>query len=122
LHLLLAARDLTAGPAVQCGVRHGDGREVALVWTAGKDLVSSEGEWRGRLEPDPQARQRTDVVWTGQGDATVDGKPVRVPVRLFHTAWDNDDEWHAVKQLEWTLIDPQARVYLLGVTLESAPP
>jgi len=38
-------------------------------------------------------------------------------VRLFHPSWENDDPWHAVKQLEWKLLDPRARVYLLGVTL-----
>ncbi len=118
LHLLFAVRDLGEGPAVRCAVRHGDGREVPLVWTAGKNLASSEGEWKGALTDNPKGC-RTEVAWEGQGDGTVAGRPAKVPVRLFHAVWENDDPWHAVKQLEWKLLDAKARVYLLGVTLEA---
>lgn len=52
--------------------------------------------------------QPTEIAWQG----TVNG----TPVRLFATAWHNENEWLPVREIEWVLMDATAKVFILGIT------
>jgi len=118
MHLVLAAVDPGDSPLARCIIHREDGVKVDLVWEGGKNIGPSIGPWNGKLEKDPEAPVRTEVVWEGKGSFRRKKGKEYTSVRLFRTIWENDNEWYPVKQLEWKLENPSAQVLILGVTVE----
>lgn len=110
MHLLLAAVNPGSGPLATCVIRREDGVHVPLAWEGGKNMGPSIGPWEGKIEDLPGRPGKTQVVWRGISEKT--------PVRLFHTAWRNENEWYPIKQLEWRLDNPAATFLILAVTVE----
>ena len=110
LHLLLAAVDPSTRPLATCTIAREDGHKIVLSWRGSRNIGPSIGKWDGRLADLPGQPGRTTVAWQGEWKGA--------PVRLFHTAWGNQNEWYPVKQLEWRLDDAGAKVIVLAATAE----
>ena len=110
LHLLLAAVRPGTAPLATCVIHREDGHKITLAWEGGKNIGPSMGKWKGVIVNDPKAPVKTDIIWRG--------KWLNTPVRFFRTAWDNENEWYPIKQIELTLVNPDAQLLLLGVTVE----
>ncbi len=110
LHILLAAVGVTHQPLATCTIAREDGHKIVLAWQGGKNIGPSIGEWSGALADLPGKPGKTEIAWSGPQDKTT--------VRLFHTVWDNENEWYPVKQIEWRLQDAAATLFVLAVTVE----
>jgi parallel beta-helix repeat protein len=95
------------GKGVQshCRITRQDGTVVNLKWEAGKNIGPSLGKWDGKLGGDGKDA-KTEVGWQSR-----DGQ-----ARIFLAAWNNDNEWYPVKDIEWILDDDSATVLIFGVT------
>ena len=110
LHLLIAAVDPSTRPVATCTIVREDGHKIVLSWQGGRNIGPSIGKWDGKLSPLPGQPGKTDVAWAGDWRGT--------PARVFHTVWDNENEWYPVKQLEWRLENQGATLFVLAVTAE----
>ena len=52
------------------------------------------------------------------GRQALQGEWRGTPARLFHTVWDNENEWYQVKQLDWRLQNSDAKLVVSAVTAE----
>jgi len=85
------------GLQAHCRIVREDGMTLELKW---QDLDGLE-------QPVIDGKiSKTEVGWKSQ-----DGK-----ARVFLTAWNNDNEWYPLREIEWVLDDDTATVLILGVT------
>jgi hypothetical protein len=96
---------LNPGQGVQfrAVIARGDGAAIPLQWETGKNIAPSVGIWTGALADD------TQTVW----------EPADKSVRLFASAWKNDNEWLPVQRMKLTLQDKSATVLILGLSADS---
>jgi parallel beta-helix repeat protein len=113
LYLLHALLDPTKGPGLAQGmvkILREDGMGIFLGWSlTGNNIAPSVGEWTGSLAGGLGAqREKTEVAWESKDKN----------VRLFLTTWENDNYWYPVRDLDWLITDPKAKIVILGVTVQ----
>jgi len=92
-----------------CKVLREDGMGVGLTWVSGQNIGPSVGPWPRGLQGKPAGETSdTQLAWVSS-----DGS-----VRVFITAWDNDNYWYPLRDLEWCLMDGAATIVVLGVSVE----
>jgi hypothetical protein len=118
MHILLAAMDPgEKGTDVFRGtVVNEDGKTIPLVWKSGVNLASSIGE-RTPLTPDGDKFFHSAEVLKGSVLQKA-GTNQWVPGRLFTTTWENDNEWYPVKEVKFELLNKNAQVMIIAVTVE----
>jgi len=110
LHILYSAEKTTAGaPLFEATIVRGDGKDVKLVWQC-----DDAGNWTVQGEP----RTTTRLGHTGTYARMAGTFPELPEARLMITTWGNDNEWLPLSQVTFKLVDPNAHVFVLGVTGE----
>jgi hypothetical protein len=108
LYLLYAVvNPAPTGLVDMCKILREDGAGVGLTWETGKNIASSIGEWTGQLSPETGDR-KTEIVWEAKSKKA----------RLFLTTWNNENFWYPIRDLEWTVMDGQATIVILGLTVQ----
>jgi parallel beta-helix repeat protein len=103
-------------PVMKATVSRDDGKKVPLTWISGLNISSSLGELQPPMSPDSNRFFYTKMVCEGIG-YTFDRK-TKLPSRLFVTTWDNDNEWFPVREVRLELLNQNAKIMLLAVTME----
>jgi parallel beta-helix repeat protein len=110
LHVLFSAENVNADTDVfEAAIERGDGKKVSLVWRQ-----DGEGTWAVR----DGGETTTRLAHAGTYDRMKKTFPDLHEARLYITTWENDNEWLPLSEVRFTLLDPEGRVFVLGVTGE----
>lgn len=113
VYLLFAVLDLGRESPAQLTILREDGVPTRLKWAPGATIAESAGKLEGKLDPKEDRGVATSMAFEGQAK---DG----TPVRLFATRWRNDNQWFALTELKFKLLEPKSRFVLLAVSVSNA--
>lgn len=114
VYVLFAVLDPGRESPAQLTILREDGVPTRIQWAPGATIAESVGKTEITLAPKEDRGLETRIAFEGQAK---DGTPVRV----FITRWRNDNQWFALTDLKFKLMDPKSRFVLLGVSLSNTP-
>ena len=110
LHILLAGVPGEQQPFARCTIQRDDGMTITL------DIQGDAEEDLDLVQPAPSAVIAS--IWSGNTDYWHE-KARSEPVRVFLLTWTNDNPWLPVRALDFSLLNPDAELIVLGITGEN---
>lgn len=112
VYVLFAVLDLGKDSPAQLTILREDGVPTRITWAPGETIAECVGKTGVTLAPREARGLETRIAFEGQAK---DGTPVRV----FMTRWRNDNQWFALTDLKFKLVEPKSRFVLLGISLSN---
>ena len=112
IYFLCMGADATDKPIALCVVSLADGTTRSLEWL---------GDGQGGLTSTPAKDTSTRQVATSKDlgyHEFLRRDITKIDYRIFMTTWQNDNEWYAVKRLDFEILDPTAIMCVFAITTE----
>jgi len=115
LHFLCMDTRASDRPIARCVVHLSDGTDRSLEWKC-----DARGNLTSTPARDTETRQVAKSKDLGYAEF-LKRKTVKIDYRIYMTTWRNDNEWYAVKTLDFENLDPEATLCVFAITSEDLP-